>query len=258
MTGEHCSVITIPLQCQNSHVERAHHNSDHLYCIWQLSFTSSPCVIIFRCRVPYLQLLPAGRECILWAFQCKGWWMGLPVLPGCSGSASSSSCTLSSGWACCSAHQMHTRGLSPTPPGMWISVRSANTRKWAWFSSCITRTDSPVRAIYNRKERKGVGGVQWNQTLSVTQARAHTKWTNRSFRAYSGTNSKQLNPYKLGEWPTQLHILMLSYRQWKVCLQHQLSYVNSLSGVQWGPLIKPEQQITFYHSLSHSLVLQFN
>lgn len=62
------------------------------------------------------------------------------------------------------------------------------------FSSCITRTDSPVNAINNRKERKGVGGVQWNQTLSVTQAQSHTKWTKTSCRAYSGTNSKQLNP----------------------------------------------------------------
>lgn len=37
-------------------------------------------------------------------------------------------------------------------------------------------------------------------------------------------------------------------------LQHQLSYVNSPSGVQRGPLIKPELKIT----LSLSLILELN
>lgn len=73
--------------------------------------------------LPDLQLLLLGCERILWAFQCKSWWMGLPVLSGCSGSVSSSSSTLRQGWACCSARQIHTRELSPIPPGMWISVR---------------------------------------------------------------------------------------------------------------------------------------
>lgn len=158
MTGEHCSVITIPLQRQNSHVERA----TVITSIVSDSWASPPPHewLYSDAGLPYLQLLPAGRERILWAFQCKSWWMGLPVLPGCSGSVSSSSRTLSSGWACCSAHQMHTRGLSPTPPGMWISVRGTNIQKWAGFSSCIAPLLVPLTTERREKEWEVCSGIK--------------------------------------------------------------------------------------------------
>lgn len=191
--------------------------------------------------LPYLQLPLLGYEPILWAFRRKGWRTGLPVLSGCSGSASSSSSTPSQCSACCySAHQTHTRGLSLSPPGMWISVKKhkyIHTHNWAGVSSSLACTGAPVHAIKNWKEtQKKVDG----------HTRAHTKWTKTSLRAYSWNTSILTN---------MLNILVLLLEQWKLWISHQLSYVNSTRELQCGPLIKPPlsqflSYITVYWSKS--------
>lgn len=60
------------------------------------------------------------------------------------------------------------------------------------------------------------------------------------------SGNKQLNPYKHGGWPTQLQAVKgLGTTAIIICK-------FTIRGAVWGALIKPEQQITFYHSLSLS------
>lgn len=126
-------------------------------------------------RLPDLQLLFLRCERILRAFQCRGWWMGLPVLLGCSGSVSSSSHTLSSSRACCSVRQIHSRRLSQTSPGKWISVRNTNTQNREGFFNS-TNPYYMHRCTYsclNNNERSGACAME--TTWSVTHPRMHTR-----------------------------------------------------------------------------------
>lgn len=188
-----------------------------------------------------LHLASLCLACIPTVSQREGQQTGPPVLPGCSGSAASS-CTLNWGWSCCSACWLHAHRLSPTPPGMWISVRYTNIENRAVSHTAAHAGGALLHVIKNKGEKTPVG--RGNKWVSHKHTWVDTHDTNKN--TIQGLGLIQCCSEHGGR-PTQLHILP---RWWQVWLQHQLSYVNSLVGVLCGTLIKPGQQITLYHSAS--------
>lgn len=144
--------------------KKAHHNSDQLYSIWQLSFISSPCVVIL-CRRVTLFAAPASGP---WVYP-----VGLSVYGLEAGAASSAGMLwerlfllehteLGLSLLLCTS-DTHSWAVTDTSRDVDLCQEHKHT-KLSRVSSCITCTAAPVHTINKRKERKGVGWVSHKHT----------------------------------------------------------------------------------------------